>query len=318
MELRFSEPWVLVGLAIVPLLAAYAWPRRGIAAGVRMGTLAAAAGARRTWRVRLEPALILLRMLGVALLIVALAGPQRGEAVTEEQSEGIDIVLAFDVSTSMTQPFGGRTTRIDAAKDVLSEFVRTRQNDRVALVAFQGSAIVLSPLTTDYGAVEQSVRGADRLILADGTAIGSALGESVNVLRGSTAASRIVILMTDGENNAGEVLPLAAARIAERLGARVYTIGVIGSDARGIRSTQEVDEEALKQISDVTDGEYSPATDQASLLETYRRIDELEKSRFAGDELTRYDLIAPIFLAAAAIALALEVLLRATAFRRAA
>jgi Ca-activated chloride channel family protein len=318
MDLRFETPWLLVLLAALPLLAAYAWPRRGAAAGVRLGSLAPAANVRPTWRVRLEPLLVLLRILGIGLLIVAIAGPQRGEATAADQGEGIDIVLAFDVSTSMTQPFGGQTTRLDAAKDVLSNFVETRKDDRVALVAFQGSAITLSPLTTDYAALEEAIRGADRLVLADGTAIGSALGESVNVLRGSTAASRIVILMTDGENNAGEVQPLAAARIAERLGARVYTVGVIGTGSRGIRSTQEVDEAALKQIAEVTDATYSPATNETSLAETYRRIDQLEESRFAGEEFTRYGLIAPIFLAGAALALAAELLLRATAFRRAA
>ena len=316
-NLRFAAPWALLLLAGVPLLAWFAWPRRG--AAVRLGALGPAASMKPTWRVRFEPALLALRLLGVALLVVAVARPQRGEAASETQGEGIDIVLAFDVSASMTQPFGQGRTRIDAAKEVLSRFVEGRTNDRVALVAFQGSSITLSPLTDDYRAVDQAVQGADQVRLADGTAIGTAIGESVNVLRGSNAKSRIVILMTDGESNAGDVTPGAAARIAERLGARVYTVGVVsrlGVDPQ--RSRLNVDEASLKEIADTTGGTYNRAEDPDALAQIYQRIDELEKSRFAGQTFTRFDDIAPYVLAAAAAALALEAALRFTAFRRAA
>ena len=316
-NLRFAAPWALLLLAGVPLLAWFAWPRRG--AAVRLGALGPAASMKPTWRVRFEPALMALRLLGIALLVVAVARPQRGEAASETQGEGIDIVLAFDVSASMTQPFGQGRTRIDAAKEVLSRFVEGRTNDRVALVAFQGSSITLSPLTDDYRAVDQAVQGADQVRLADGTAIGTAIGESVNVLRGSNAKSRIVILMTDGESNAGDVTPGAAARIAERLGARVYTVGVVtrvGVDPQ--RSRLNVDEASLKEIADTTGGTYNRAEDPDALAQIYQRIDELEKSRFAGQTFTRFDDIAPYVLAAAAAALALEAALRFTAFRRAA
>lgn len=315
-DLRFAAPWALALLAVLPLLARMALPRRA-RPSVRMGSLAAAAAVRPTWRVRFEPALTLLRIAAIALLVVAVARPQQGEAATEAQGEGIDIVLAFDVSASMTQPFGQGRTRIDAAKDVLSRFIEGRANDRVALVAFQGSSITLSPLTDDYGAVDASVQGADQVRLADGTAIGTAIGESVNVLRGSNAASRIVILMTDGESNAGEIAPLAAARIAERLGARVYTIGVVSRvGLNPQQSTLNVDERSLQEIADVTGGTYNRAEDPAALAQIYERIDELEKSRFEARTFTRYDDIAPYFLAAAAVLLTVELALRSTAFRR--
>jgi Ca-activated chloride channel family protein len=314
-NLRFAAPWALLLLAGVPLLAWLLWPRRG--AAVRLGTLGPAAAMKPTWRVRFEPALMALRLLGVALLVVAVARPQRGEAASETQGEGIDIVLAFDVSASMTQPFGQGRTRIDAAKDVLSRFIEGRTNDRVALVAFQGSSITLSPLTDDYRAVDQAVGYADQVRLADGTAIGTAIGESVNVLRGSNAKSRIVILMTDGESNAGDVTPGAAARIAERLGARVYTVGVVSRvGINPQNSTLNVDEKSLKEIAEVTGGTYNRAEDPDALAQIYQRIDELEKSRFAGQTFTRFDDIAPYVLAAAAAALALEAALRFTAFRR--
>lgn len=312
-DFRFATPWVLVFLALVPVLTVLAWPARRRGA-VRLGSLAPAAGVRPTWRVRLEPALILVRAAAVALLVVALARPQTGEAASETEGEGIDIVLGFDVSASMTQQFGSGRTRLDAAKEVLSQFLQARTNDRVGLVAFQGSSMTLSPLTTDYRAIDAAVQRAELLRLADGTAIGNALGESVNVLRGSNAASRIVILMTDGENNAGDVEPLAAARIAERLGVRVYTIGVVSRTGPG--STLNVDERALREIANVTGGAYNRAEDPQALQQVYERIDQLEKSQFAADELVRFDDVAPWFLATAALLLTLELSLRATVFRR--
>jgi Ca-activated chloride channel family protein len=313
---RFESPWALALFALVPFLALLAWPRGGSPSSVRVGSIVTALGARPTWRVRLEPALAVLRLLAVAALIVALARPQRGEATTTLEGEGIDIVLAYDVSSSMTQPFAGAQTRLQAAERVLTEFISARENDRVGLVAFQGSSITLSPLTTDYEALAGSAREAGKLQLRDGTAIGTALGASTNVLRGSSAASRIVILLTDGENNEGDLQPLAAARIAERLGVRVYTVGILASLSQGIRSNINVDEESLRQIAEVTGGTYSRAEDLESLAEVYARIDELEKTRVEGDEFTRFDEWAPYVLAAAAAALALEAGLRMTLFRR--
>jgi Ca-activated chloride channel family protein len=313
---RFDTPWALALLALLPLVAAVMWPR-GASGAMPFGSVGAGARVRPTWRVRLEPWLMALRLLAVGALVVALARPQRGEAATDIEREGIDIVLAYDVSSSMTQPFAGRQTRLEVAEDVLRDFVESRTNDRLGLVAFQGSSITLSPLTIDYTALSDMVVTAGRLQLTDGTAIGTALGESVNVLRGSTNPSRIVILMTDGENNAGEVEPLAAARIAERLGVRVYTVGVVSSAAFPVRGNPEVDEEALKRMAEVTGGTYSRADNPQTLTDTYAGIEELEKARFESETFTRFDEIAPWFLAAAALVLALEVAMRSTVFRRA-
>jgi Ca-activated chloride channel family protein len=316
-EYRFETPWVLALLVAVPLLLALAWPyRRGATGSVRVGQLGAAHAANPTWRVRLEPALFVLRLAAVAALVLALARPQRGEARTELEGEGIDIVLAYDVSSSMTQPFGGQTTRLEAAEGVLTEFISARENDRVGLVAFQGSSITLSPLTTDYEAVATLAREAGKLQISDGTAIGTALGASVNVLRDSTAASRIVILLTDGENNEGELQPLAAARIAERLGVRVYTIGILATGFQANPARLNVDEESLRRMAEITGGTYGSARDTEALAASYTAIEELEKTRVEGRVFTRYDEWAPYVLAAAAAALALEVALRATIFRR--
>jgi Ca-activated chloride channel family protein len=314
--LRFADPWALWLLTLIPVIAWFAWRARS-SGGVRVGSLSSAQHLAPTWRVRAEPGLMLMRLAAAALLIFAVARPQRGEASSEGKGEGIDIVLAFDVSASMTQAFGQGRTRLDAAKDVLSRFVEGRTNDRVALVAFQGSSITLSPLTDDYRAVDQAVQSADQVRLSQGTAIGTAIGESVNVLRGSNAASRIVILMTDGESNEGEITPLAAARIAERLGARVYTVGVVSQVGfNQQRSTLNVDERSLQEIADVTGATYNRAEDPAALEQIYQRIDELEKSRFETRAFTRFDDIAPYFLAVAAALLAVEIALRSTVFRR--
>lgn len=315
--LRFATPYALLLLLGLPFLAAAAW-RTHAPAGVRVGSLGAAFGVRPTWRVRAERYLPALRLLAAALLVVALARPQRGEASSRTQGEGIDIVLAYDTSSSMTQPFARGQTRLEAAQDVLTRFVAARTNDRVGLVVFQGATITLSPLTTDYTALGQMLQDAPRIRLADGTAIGVAIGQSVNLLRGSSAASRIVILLTDGENNVRTIEPLAASRIAETLGVRVYTVGVVSRGTNPGLSTLNVDERALREIAGVTGGTYNRAEDPQALQAIYTSIDKLEKSRFQEQQFTRYAEIAPWALAAAAALIALEIALRYGVLRRAA
>lgn len=319
MDLRFADPYLLALLVLLPALAVYAWRARARTTAVAFGSLAGVGPAQRTWRVRGEGLLPALRLLAVALLVIAIARPQRGEAVSQTQGEGIDIVLAFDISSSMSQPFARNRTRLQAATDVLSQFVAARTNDRVGLVAFQGASITMSPLTTDYNALGGQVRAAGRIQLADGTAIGLAIGESVNLLRGSTAASRVVILLTDGENNVHDIEPGEAARIAERLGVRVYTIGVVTPQAfEAPRTNLGVDEQSLKEIAQATGGAYNRAEDPQALRQIYEKIDKLEKSRFGDKTVMRFDEVAPYVLAAAAALLALELALRYTLFRRAA
>jgi Ca-activated chloride channel family protein len=306
---RFDAPDALLLLLLVPALALYLRRRR--APAVRIGSAGPAAEvSRASWRVRARPLLPALRLTAVALLVLALARPQRGEAVARTQGNGIDIVLALDISSSMSLPFARRETRLDAARDVLTRFVRGRTDDRVGLVVFQGSSLTLSPLTTDYDTIAQDVARVDRIGLRDGTGIGVAIGESVNVLRDSAAASRIVILLTDGENNVLQIEPLAAAKIAARLGVRVYTIGVVSRGQNPGGGRLDIDEQSLQAIADVTHGTYNRAEDPAALQQIYDEIDRLEKSRFEDRELTRFDDVAPYFLAAAVAALAVEVALR--------
>lgn len=311
--LRFQTPEALLLLLLVPAFALYLRRRR--APGISVGSIATVAATPRTWRTRSRPLLTGLRLLPVALLVLAIARPQRGEAVARTQGNGIDIVLAFDISTSMSLPFARGETRLSAAKEVLSHFVQARTNDRVGMVVFQGSAVTLAPLTTDYHALQQDIDQVDNVHLQDGTAIGVAIGQSATLLRDSTAASRIVILLTDGENNSRQLEPLAAARIAEKLGVRVYTVGVVSRSSNPGVSPLNVDEESLRAIANVTHGAYNRAEDPAALQAIYDEIDRLERSRFEDRTFTRFDDIAPYLLAAAAAAIAAEILMRRSLLR---
>jgi Ca-activated chloride channel family protein len=199
---------------------------------------------------------------------------------------------------------------------VISDFIEAREEDRIGLVIFRSSTLVLSPLTLDYEALAELVGRVNEVNLDDGTAIGIGLSEGLNLLRESRARSRVAILLTDGEQNAGSVQPLEASRIAESLGIRVYTIGVIAEGARS-GGGLNVDEEALRQMAEVTGGRYFPAESEEGLAQIYESIEELEKSRVGRPQFGAYEELAPYFLAAALLLLALEVGLRSTVWRQA-
>jgi Ca-activated chloride channel family protein len=313
--LRFATPALLWLLLLVPA-AGILTIRRHRPAAVRVGSVGDALSAPLTWRVRGERLLPFMRLLAISALVVAIAGPRHGVARAETTGEGVDIALAFDISASMTLPYARNETRLDAAKDVLSSFVESRNGDRVGLVVFQASSLTLSPLSSDYAAVATDVREADHVHLRDGTAIGLAIAQSAALLRESSAASRIVILLTDGENNVHDVEPLAAARIAQALGVRVYVVGVGGGTGVPDSARFTVDEQAMRQIAQITGGTYNRAEDPASLENTYDQIDRLERSRLPGAQFTRFDDWSPFVLATAAALLALELVLRYGLFRR--
>jgi Ca-activated chloride channel family protein len=257
-----------------------------------------------------------LRACAIALLVVAVARPQRGLATTFVPEQGIDIVLALDISGSMEQPTAlpnGRPgpTRLAAARTVLQDFVRSLDGHRVGLVIFKSRSLVMSPLTVDRIAMERTVSTLQTDILPDGTAIGLGLAESLNLLRGSDAHSRVVVLLTDGENNAGEITPSQAGQLAKTLGVRVYTIGLIAS-----RGAPGVDEETLRRIASETGGTYSSAATQAELAQTYETIGALERSRVGERRFTRFQEFAPWVAGFALALLVAEAALRATALRR--
>lgn len=324
MNLHFESPYFLLLLLLLPPLAGWQFRRRPTGA-LTLASLRLVSDLRPTWRVRYRWTLAALRFLALALLVVGLARPQTGQAGAVVPAEGIDIVLALDVSSSMTESALGGGTRMEVAKQVLSEFIAGRENDRLGLVAFRSQSLALSPLTLDYQAIQGLVDRADASPIPDGTAIGLAVADSLNLLRESQARSRIVILLTDGENNRFEVEPLAAARIAGALKMRVYTVGVVdarptvvGGQSPAVPPVRRpnVDEGALRRMAEVSGGRYYRADSPDTLARIYDEIGELEKSRVGRKRFSAFDERAALFLIPALALLALEVLLASTVFRR--
>ena len=275
----------------------------------------------RTVRYYLRHAPFVLRMAALATLVVALARPQSAEQNTRTNTDGIDIMLALDVSGSMlARDF--RPDRLEAAKEVAGSFIADRYGDRIGLVVFAGEAFTQSPLTTDQGTLQTLLGRLRSGVVEDGTAIGNGLATAINRLRESNAKSKVIILLTDGENNRGEIAPLTAAEIARDQGIRVYTIGV---GTRGtapyptvdffgnptvVQAKVQIDEKILGEIADLTGGRYFRATDNAKLQSIYDEINQLEKSKV---EISQYTTYTEEYLRWAAAALALllvEFLLR--------
>ncbi|MFN0093869.1 MAG: VWA domain-containing protein [Dehalococcoidia bacterium] len=308
--MEFAAPWLLASaiLAIPVLLVARRRPGRGYV----LPSGGALAAAPKSWRIRLLPFLPLLRAAAVVLLAVAVAGPRVGDANAVVRAEGIDIALSFDLSSSMTAAMG-ETTRLEATKDVIRAFIRERDDDRIGVVVFQRDALALSPPTLDYEALDKLIEDLRSGILPDGTGIGVGLGEAVNMLRESTAASRVVVLLTDGQHNATSLPPEQAAELAQALNIRVYTIGVV-TNARNPGG--EVDEALMKRIAEETGGKYFVADTQESLQEVYDEIGRLEKSAVGRDRFQRFDELAFWFLVPAGALLLLDLVLRATWLRR--
>ena len=285
--MTFASPLWLIALVAVPVLAWRLWHRREGAPGVRYSVAGDAAALETTgWaRWRWLPDALLLAAL--ALGVLGLARPQARDATVERSTEGIDIVLALDVSTSMTaEDFV--PNRFEAAKAVAAEFVRGRETDRIGLVVFAAQAYTQAPLTVDYPFLLSMLQEVRMGLIEDGTAIGTALATATARLRDSEAASKVVILLTDGQNNRGQVDPQTAAEAAAALGVKVYAIGV-GSDdpaARrrgpfgglGLAPPPGVDDAALRAVAETTGGRYFRATDADALRQVYAAIAELERS----------------------------------------
>ncbi|HET8569897.1 MAG TPA: VWA domain-containing protein [Candidatus Limnocylindria bacterium] len=313
-SLRFEDPLALpLVLAFLAGALLVAWRGRRNRGGVLFPSLALVPAVRPSLSVRLRWVLVALRVVAATLLIVALARPQLGHATVEIVEQGIDIVLAVDMSSSMTAAdFGGGRTRFDGTRSVLRNFILELKEHRVGVVIFAGEAMVLSPLSLDRPAVLKLVEPLEPgRPLRDGTAIGTGLATATNVLRDSRAASRVVILLTDGENNTGEVQPLDAANIARILGIRVYTVGAVPA------RSSEVDVELMRRISEMNGGKFYRANDEAALLEVYREIEHLERTRVGVRRSTEYEDAYLPFLAAGVVLVLIELLLGASVFRRA-
>ena len=312
-EIRFDAPWALALLVIVVIAAALELRReRGHSGGVLFSSLGLVPRARGSWRVRARWLLLPLRVAAATALIVALAAPSVVQAAFDVPAEGIDVVVVLDTSSSMTTPDLGGQPRIDVSKRVIHDFLGGLKNDRVGVVIFSAESMILSPLTLDYAAaqrlVEPVVAGRP---LRDGTAIGTGLATGLNVLRGSTARGKVAILLTDGQNNAGDVQPSDASQMAKLLGVRLYTIGAVAT-----RSRTDVDEALMKRMSEMTGGLYYRASDETALRDVYREIQTLEKARVGTRAFISTEDASLPFAAAGAGLFALQFLLALTVFRR--
>lgn len=307
-------PLVPAVLAALGLRSARGSARRRPALAVADAGLAlVAAGDAPTRRVRWRALPDVMRVAAVIAVVLALARPQQGLALTTLPEDGIDIVIALDASSSMSELPSVSASRLAAARFVVDQFVSGLEGDRVGLVIFQSRALALSPLTLDRVALRRAVQAVRSGLLPDGTAIGLGLAEALNLLRDSPARSRVVVLLTDGQNNAGEVDPLEAARIAQALGVRVYTIGFLPASG-GIRGV--VDEATLRQIASMTDAAYYNASTRDELAEAYRTISSLERSRVGERRFASLREFAPWLAAAALTLLIAEAVLRSTVLRR--
>jgi Ca-activated chloride channel homolog len=267
-----------------------------------------------------------LRMLVFGLLVIALARPQSSNSWENVTTQGIDIVLALDISSSMLAQ-DLKPDRLEASKDVAIEFISGRPDDRIGLVVFSGESFTQCPLTTDHSVLINLFKDIKSGMIEDGTAIGVGLANAVNRLKDSEAISKVIILLTDGVNNQGAINPITAAELAKTFGIRVYTIGV-GSEGmanypaqdmfgrtRMVPMEVEIDEETLQQISDITDGKYFRATDNNKLRQIYQEIDRLEKSKINVKEFSRKNEEYFPFVLTAFVLLLFEFLVKKTILR---
>lgn len=312
-EIRFDAPWALALLALVVLATALELSReRGRSGGVLFSSLGLVPRAHGSWRVRLRWLLLPLRVLAATALIVALAAPSVVQAAFDVPAEGIDIVIVVDTSSSMTTPDLDGQPRIEVVKKVVHDFLGGLKNDRVGIVIFSAESMVLSPLTLDYAAAQRLMEPvAAGRPLRDGTAIGTGLATGLNVVRESTAREKVAILLTDGQNNSGDVQPTDAAQIAKLIGVRLYTIGAVAA-----RSRAEVDEALMKRMAESTGGLYFRASDETALRDVYREIQTLEKARVGTRAFISTEDASLPFAAAGAGLLALQLLLALSVFRR--
>ncbi len=326
-NINFVNPELLLLLLILPAMGFWYFMKyRRRYPTLRMPTLEGV-GAQVSWRGRLRALLPVLRALSIAALVIALARPQEILKEEEIKAEGIDIFLVMDLSSSMlAQDF--QPDRLEVSKRVASEFVDKRTHDRLGLAVFAGEAFAQCPLTTDHRVVKEFLGNLKCGILEDGTAIGMGLATAVNRLKDSPAESKVVILLTDGVNNAGYVKPLTAAEIAREFNVKVYTIGIGStgdaltpvsrrSDGRYIfgLARVEIDEDLLRQIAEMTDGSYFRATSAESLERIYQQIDQLEKTEIEVTTIKRYSEEFHRFALFGLLFLVLELLLRYSVLR---
>jgi len=324
--ITFANPGLLyLLLLLVPMLGWYLWKEGDAFANIQISNLRAFEQQGTGYRHLLRHLIFTLRLMVIALVIVVLARPQSTNRWQNVTTEGIDIMIALDISSSMLAQ-DLRPNRLEASKDVAIEFVSGRETDRMGLVVYSGESFTQCPLTSDHAVLVNLFKDIESGMIEDGTAIGMGLANAVNRLKDSKAKSKVIILLTDGVNNRGAIAPLTAAEIAKTFGIRVYTIGV---GTRGMapvpvqtpygtryqNAKVEIDEETLGQIADATDGRYFRATDTEKLREIYLEIDKMEKSKIDVKEYSKKEEEYMRFGLLATVLFMIELLIRYLFFR---
>jgi Ca-activated chloride channel family protein len=304
--MKFAHPYLLLLLLLIPALLWWRARRRGPAVNFPDGALLKKLPV--SPAVRLQPVLTTLYVLGLTCLIVAIARPQRGLQESRVNTEGVDIVLLLDISPSMREPISLQQSKLDAAKQVIENFVNKRKDDRIGMVGFAALPYSIAPLTLDHGWLIGRIRPLQAGALGDGTAIGDAIASAANRLRESKAKSRIIVLLTDGENNCGELSPENAAQASAALNIKIYTIGFTLNPNIGV--------DALKRIAELSKAEFFRARDLKTLEEVYARIDKLEKTEIEMLQYTRFEEKSGSWLLAALFFLSLEKILTLSRFGR--
>lgn len=322
----FANPkYLFLLLLLIPMAVWYVYKQRSKQATLRMSSLEPFQRAPRSWKNYLRHLPFVLRLVVTTLLIIILARPQSTDNWESSTTEGIDIVMAMDISSSMLaadlQP-----NRLEAAKDVAAEFINGRPNDNIGLVSFAGESFTQCPLTTDHAVLLNLFGKMESGMIEDGTAIGVGIANAINRIKESNAKSKVIILLTDGSNNRGEIAPVTAAEIAKAFGIRIYTIGV-GTQGTAPYPVQtafgvqyqnvpvEIDEVTLKQIASTTGGAYFRATDNAKLKEIYKEIDQMERTKISVKEYSKKQEEYLPFALLAMCLLLLEVVLRNSVLR---
>lgn len=312
--ISFKNPeFFYLFLILLPMIAWYIWRQKKSGASIQFSTDMGFAKIPKNWKYYFRHSVFVLFLASMSFLIVALARPQSSNSWQNVTTEGIDIVIALDISTSMLA-MDFSPNRLEAAKDVAQEFIAGRANDKIGLVVFAGESFTQCPLTTDHATVINLFKSIESGMIEDGTAIGNGLATAVSRLKESNAISKVIILLTDGENNRGEIAPVTAAELAKTFGIRVYTVGVgtigtapypmqtpFGVQVRDVEV--KIDEEILGKIAATTDGKYFRATNNTKLAEIYKEIDKLEKSKIdvkefskKEEEYLKYALVGALFL----------------------
>lgn len=312
-------------LLLIPLIGWYIWKQRTMNASLQISSFKGFGGIKKSKKIYFRHLPFVLRVLVLVVLVTAIARPQSFNKLRKSTTEGIDIMISLDISTSMLA-MDFKPNRLEAAKDVAINFIKGRPTDKIGLVIFAAESFTQCPITLDHSVLVNLFNDVKTGLLEDGTAIGNGLATAVARIRNSDAKSKVIILLSDGENNRGDVQPLQAAEIAKEFNVRVYTIGVgtVGQAPYPVNTmfgqqTQmvpvKIDEAMLKEIADITGGNYFRATDEKNLAEIYKEIDQMEKTKTEVEEFTRTSEEFLPFAILSFLLLLLEILLRNTILR---